>query len=358
MNSCGTAYRVTIFGSSHGGGVGCTIQGVPAGTAIDLEEIQTELDRRRPGQSGISTPRREGDRAELLDGLLQGRSTGAPVTFWVKNKDVDSSTYETYRKIPRPGHADFTAWMKYAGNNDYRGGGQFSGRMTIALVIAGAVARQVLAKGGIEFLAQAVQVGGVRLEKTLSPAEIRRGVESTPVRCADPDTAGRMIGEIETARKKGDSVGGLIECTISGLPIGVGEPFFDSVEGEMSHMIFGVPGVKGIEFGSGFSCAAMRGSEHNDSFAVSEGKVVTETNHAGGILGGLTNGMPVVFRVAVKPTASISSPQKSVDLHEMKPEELKVKGRHDPCIVPRAVPVIENAAAIPILDLMIRAGFL
>ena len=358
MNTLGKSYRTSIFGSSHGGGVGCILDGVPAGTPIDLQGVQAELDRRRPGQSGITTKRREGDRVEVLDGLLEGCTTGGPVTFWVANQDVDSSTYEAYRKVPRPGHADYTASSKYSGRNDYRGGGQFSGRMTVPLVISGAVARQILARGGIQLYAQTTQVGGVRLEETLSVEEIRDKVEESPVRCAHPSTAKRMVDEIEAARKAGDSVGGLIECTVTGLPVGVGEPFFDSVESEVAHLLFSVPGVKGVEFGAGFSCAGMRGSEHNDPFAISEGRVVTETNHAGGILGGITSGMPVVLRVAIKPTASIARAQRSVDLHEMKPAELKVKGRHDPCIVPRAVPVIENAAATPLLDLMMRAGFL
>ncbi|MCZ6688816.1 MAG: chorismate synthase, partial [Planctomycetota bacterium] len=358
MNSFGKDYRTTIFGSSHGSGVGCVIEGVPAGTSLNLEAIQGELDRRRPGQSALTTQRKEGDRLEMQEGMLEDRATGSPLVFWVKNRDVDSSSYETYRRIPRPGHADYPARMKYAGYNDYRGGGQFSGRMTIPLVISGALARQILSKGGIEFYAHAVQVGSVRLEETLSVEEIRAGVESSPVRCAEPETARSMVQEVEAARKAGDSVGGVIECIVTGLPVGVGEPFYDSVESEISHLCFAVPAVKGIEFGSGFAAAGMRGSEHNDPYAISEGRVITETNNAGGIQGGLTNGMPVVFRVAIKPTSSITKLQKSVDLDEMEPAELRVTGRHDPCIVPRAVPVIENAAAAPLLDLMIRAGFL
>ena len=358
MNVFGRTYRTTIFGSSHGEGVGCNLEGIPAGTILDLDAIQSELDRRRPGQSRLVTQRREPDRLEVLQGLVEGRATGAPVTFWVRNQDVDSSAYDTYREIPRPGHADYTARTKYGGFADHRGGGQFSGRMTIALVISGAVARQVLAPRGIAFAAHTIQVGGVRLEKALTTEEIREGVESSPTRCADPETARRIEEEVETARKSGDSVGGVIECIVTGLPVGVGEPFFDSVESEISHLVFSVPAVKGIEFGSGFAAAGMRGSEHNDAYTVREGRVLTETNRAGGIQGGLTNGMPVVFRVAIKPTASIPKPQSSVDLRTLRPAEIKVKGRHDPCIVPRAVPVIENAAAAPILDLMLRGALL
>ena len=357
MNTFGTLYRVTILGSSHGAGVGCAIDGLPAGTAIDLDEVQHQLDRRRPGQSRLTTQRKESDRLEVLEGLVDGRTAGRPVVFWVSNGDVDSSTYETYRHVPRPGHADYTAHVKYGGAHDHRGGGQFSGRMTVGLVIAGAVARQRLAAREIVFLAHTVPVGPVRLAEALSPGAIRAGVESSPVRCADPETARRMEEEVEVARKSGDSVGGVIEGTITGLPVGVGEPFFDSLEGELAYILFAVPAVKGVEFGSGFAAAGMRGSEHNDAYAVADGRIVTETNRAGGIQGGLSNGMPVVLRVAVKPTSSIATPQKSVDLRTMEPTELRVKGRHDPCIVPRAVPVIENVAAVPVLDLMMRGGF-
>ena len=358
MNTYGDAYRVTIFGSSHGGGVGCVVDGLPAGMPIDLRAVQRELDRRRPGQSRVTSKRKEPDRVEVLDGLLDGRAAGLPLAFFVPNEDVDSSTYDAYREIPRPGHADFPARVKYLGRNDPRGGGQFSGRMTVGIVIAGAVARQPLAAIGIGLVAHASQVGRVRLEREMSFDEIGAGVEKSPVRCADVETALRMEEEIDAARRDGDSVGGVIECRIAGLPVGVGEPFFDPLEGAIARLAFAIPAVKGIEFGAGFAAAAMRGSEHNDPYVVKDGLVLTETNHAGGIQGGLSNGMPVVFRVVVKPTATIAKAQRSVDLRTMESAEIRGKGRHDPCIVPRAVPVIENAAAIAVLDLVLLGGFL
>ena len=358
MDIFGSDFRVTILGSSHGEGVGCALEGLPVGMEIDLAAVQAQLDRRRPGQSSLTTQRKEPDRVEVQQGLPRGRTAGEPVVLWVKNRDVDSSSYQIYRHVPRPGHADYPALVKYGEEHDLRGGGQFSGRMTVGLVIAGAVARQVLAPHGIDFFAHTTQVGPVRLAAPMTPEAIRAGVDGSPIRCADPETARRMEEEVETARKEGDSVGGVIEGTITGLPVGVGEPFFDSAEGELAHMLFAVPAVKGIEFGVGFAGAGMRGSEHNDPWIVADGEVATETNHSGGILGGLTIGMPVVFRVAIRPTSSIARAQRSVDLRTMEAAELRVKGRHDPCIVPRAVPVIENVVAVPVLDLMMRGGWL
>jgi len=270
---------------------------------------------------------------------------------------VRSESYAKVGRVPRPGHGDFAAIMKYGGKSDLSGGGQLSGRMTAPLVVSGAIARQPLASKGIRFYAHAVQIGRV-MARTVTPAEIEANVERTPVRCADLDAADRMIAEIEQARKDRDSVGGIIEGAVTGLPAGIGEPFFESVESNLAHLLFSIPAVKGVDFGAGFRAASMRGSEHNDPFAVEGGRVVTTSNHAGGILGGITNGMPVSFRVGVKPTASIAKPQRSVDLETMTSIEISVTGRHDPCIVPRAVPVVENAAAMAVLDLMFLGGFL
>src|SRR3989442_3443177 len=247
--------------------------------------------------------------------------------------------------------------MKYGGKSDFRGGGQLSGRMTAPMVVSGAIARQALEPKGLRFYAHAAQIGRVTA-RPVSPQQIEANVERSAVRCADLEAADRMIEEIEAARKDRDSIGGVIEAVVTGLPPGVSEPVFDSVQSALAHLLFSIPAVKGVDFGAGFRAASMRGDQHNDPFTIEAGRIVTETNHAGGILGGITNGMPITFRVAVKPTASIAKPQRSVDLGTMRPTEIVVTGRHDPCIVPRAVPVVENAAAMAILDLMLAGGFL
>lgn len=357
MNTFGTRYRTLVFGTSHGPFVGCTIEGLRAGTPVDAAFVQAQLDRRRPGQSLVTSQRKEEDRVEFAEGLASGVATGEPIVAIIRNQDVQSKSYADVARVPRPGHGDFTARVKYGGKSDLRGGGQLSGRMTAPLVVSGAVARQVLRPRGIRFFAHAAQIGRI-VSRPVTPEEIEANVERTPVRCGDLEAADRMLTEIEAARMDRDSVGGIIEATITGLPVGVGEPFFDSVEASLAHLLFSIPAVKGVDFGAGFRAPAMRGSEHNDPFVISDGRVATETNHAGGILGGITDGMPVTFRVAVKPTASIARPQRSVDLDAMAPTETVVAGRHDPCIVPRAVPVVENSAAMSVLDLMIHGGFL
>ncbi|HYR82112.1 MAG TPA: chorismate synthase [Thermoplasmata archaeon] len=357
MNVFGARYRTTIFGTSHGPFVGCTIEGLRAGTRIDEAFVQAQLDRRRPGQSLVTSQRKEADRVEFSEGISDGLATGEPIVALIRNEDVQSKSYSTVARVPRPGHGDFAAAMKYGGKSDLRGGGQLSGRMTAPIVVSGAIGRQVLEPKGVRFYAHAAQIGRVTAQP-VSPQQIEANVERNAVRCADVEAADRMIEEIEAARKDRDSVGGIIEAVVTGLPPGVGEPFFESIESALAHLLFSIPAVKGVDFGAGFRAASMRGSEHNDPFAVEAGRVVTETNHAGGILGGITNGMPVTFRVAVKPTASIAKPQRSVDLATMMPTEIVVTGRHDPCIVPRAVPVVENAAAMAILDLMLAGGFL
>jgi len=357
MNVFGARYRTTIFGTSHGPFVGCTIEGLRAGTRIDEAFVQAQLDRRRPGQSLVTSQRKEADRVEFSEGISDGLATGEPIVALIRNEDVQSKSYSTVARVPRPGHGDFAAAVKYGGKSDLRGGGQLSGRMTAPIVVSGAIARQVLEPKGVRFYAHAAQIGRVTAQP-VSPQQIEANVERNAVRCADVEAADRMIEEVEAARKDRDSVGGIIEAVVTGLPPGVGEPFFESIESALAHLLFSIPAVKGVDFGAGFRAASMRGSEHNDPFAVEAGRVVTETNHAGGILGGITNGMPVTFRVAVKPTASIAKPQRSVDLATMMPTEIVVTGRHDPCIVPRAVPVVENAAAMAILDLMLAGGFL
>lgn len=357
MNEFGTKYRVGIFGSSHGPCVGAKVDGCPPGSKVSEAVIQVELDRRSPGKGAVTSPRAERDRLEVISGLVGGKATGATIVGLVRNRDFDSSAYDSFKRVPRPGHADYPAMVKYKGHHDHRGGGQFSGRMTAGLVIAGAIARQVLDKAGVRLLAQTVQIGPVRMEKEVPFSVAEKVVRANPVGCADRDAAERMKDEIVRAHEERDSVGGVVRCAVLGVPVGVGEPFFGSVESAMSAMMFSIPGVKGVEFGSGFRAASMRGSEHNDPFAVRNGRIVTKTNNAGGVLGGLSTGMPIEFRVAFKPTSSIARPQMSVDVAKKAPVELEVKGRHDPCIVPRAVPVVENSAASVILDLMLQGGF-
>lgn len=356
MNAFGVRYRTTIFGTSHGPFVGCTIEGLRAGTRVDPGRVQAQLDRRRPGQSPLTTQRKEEDRVEFAEGLRSGEATGEPIVAIIRNEDVQSKSYAEVARVPRPGHGDFTARMKYGGKSDLRGGGQLSGRMTAPMVVSGAIARQVLEPHGVRFHAHATQIGKV-VARPVSPEEIDANVERTAVRCADLEAADRMVAEVEQARKDRDSVGGVIEGAITGLPVGVGEPFFESIEATLAHLFFSIPAVKGVDFGAGFRAASMRGSEHNDPFVVRDGRVATATNHAGGILGGISTGMPVTFRVVVKPTASIARPQRSLDLETMEPVEVVVTGRHDPCIVPRAVPVVENVAAMGIADLMFLGGF-
>ncbi len=349
--------RLTIFGSSHGPGIGCVLDGVPPGIEVDQDDVQREVDLRRPS-GALGTPRAEEDRVEVLAGVHEGKTTGAPVMLFIANRDTDSSKYEKFRATPRPGHADLTALRKYGDTVDLRGGGQFSGRMTAPMVAAGAIAKEMLRSANVQIAAYTQRLGGVEdnVERTFK--EVRRQARENPVRSADPALALDMIHEIMEAKHEGDSVGGIVRCLVVGLPMGVGEPFFDSLEGEIAKMVFSIPGVKGIEFGAGFRAAAMRGSEHNDSFQVVDGEISTITNNAGGVLGGLSSGMPLDVRVAFKPTASISIEQRTIDLDRMEDTTLKVEGRHDPCIVPRAVVVVEAAVALVLADLCLRGDFI
>lgn len=356
MNTFGIVYKTTVSGTSHGPAVSCVVDGCPGGIWIGFDKIQAQLDRRRPGSSEVSSPRKEKDRIIILSGLLENKSTGAPITAIVENKSVESEAYEVFKHVPRPGHADFTANTKYGGHHDHRGGGMFSGRMTIPLVISGSIAMQALEMKGIHVGAHSLRIGRVWAKSNPPVPNIERVARKSDVGCADPAIGKLMKAEILDAKREGDSIGGIIECIATGLPVGVGEPFFDSVESEISHLLFSIPAIKGVEFGAGFRVADLRGSENNDPFAIRSGKVVTETNNAGGVLGGLTNGMPVILRVAVKPTPSIAKVQKSVNLKDMKETDLQISGKHDPCIVPRAVPVVESVVAIGIFDLMLAGG--
>lgn len=353
-NSFGKLFNITSFGESHGQCVGVIIDGCPAGLPLTEGDIQRELDKRKPGTSIASTTRAEEDKAEILAGVFNGRTTGAPICLLVWNKDIDSSAYERIRFLPRPGHADYTAFMKYGGFNDFRGGGRFSGRITATFVMAGAIARKLLSLIGIEVLAHTIEIGGIKAG-IKGVDEIRENVGLNPLQCADLEAAKDMLRAIEQARGEGDSLGGIIEGLALNVPVGLGEPVFDTLEGDLAKALFAIPAVKGVEFGSGFSAAAKRGSENNDPFTIKNGKIITVTNHAGGILGGISNGMPIVVRVVVKPTASIAQSQATVDLKKRQNARLEIKGRHDACIVPRAVPVVESMIAITLGDFAMRA---
>jgi len=330
-NTTGNNFRVTTFGESHGPAIGAVIDGVPAGLELSEADLQADLDRRRPGQSNLTTRRAEADRAEILSGIFEGKTTGAPVAVLIRNCDQHSKDYSNLAGLFRPGHADF-AWQSKFGMRDYRGGGRSSGRETASRVTAGAIAKKILRALGIEIRAYAIEVAGVAAA-TRDFAEI----EKNPVRCADPAAAKEMEAAILAAAAEGDSVGGIVECEISGVPAGWGEPVFDKLDAELAKAMMGIGAVKGVEFGSGFAAARMRGSENNPP------------GHSGGISGGISNGENIVFRVAVKPTPSISKPQRTVD-KDGNPAVCEIKGRHDPCIVPRIVPVIEAMAAIVLAD--------
>ena len=354
-NSLGKLFTVTSFGESHGPCVGVIIAGCPAGLATTKADIQQEVDGRRAGQSVASTSRQEEDKVEILAGISNGFTTGAPICLLVRNKDIDSSDYERIKHLLRPGHADYTAFVKYGGFNDYRGGGRFSGRITAGHVMAGAIAKKLLGTLGVEVLAHAVEIGGIKA-RPISYEKIREAVDKNPLRCADPIASRKMSELIERVRAEGDSVGGIVEGIALNVPVGLGEPVFDTLDGELAKALLAIPAVKGVEFGAGFRVAGMRGSENNDLFTIEDGKVITKTNNAGGVLGGISTGMPIIVRVAVKPVASILKPQSTVDIEQMKEATLTIGGRHDVCIVPRAVPVVEAMMAVTLCDFALRAG--
>ena len=343
--------KLSIFGQSHGAAIGMTLDGIPAGLPVDTERLQSFLNRRAPGQNDFSTPRREEDRPEFLAGILNGYTCGAPITAVIYNKNTRSGDYANLMDCPRPGHADYTAQVKYGGYQDVAGGGHFSGRLTAPLCIAGGLCKQWLEKEGIQIGAHLAVVAGIPDDPLyLDPLNPNLDLIRTDFPVINPEAGAKMRDEIAKARADGDSVGGIIECVVTGLPAGIGEPMFGGMESKIAQIIYGVPAVKGLDFGSGFSGSYMRGSQNNDAFTVNNGEVQTLTNHAGGILGGITTGMPLIFQVAIKPTPSIAKQQQSISMHNMVPQTLEVKGRHDPCIAPRAVPVIEAAAAVAIYD--------
>lgn len=357
-NILGERFLILSFGESHGKCIGVVIDGCPAGLPLSEDDIQYELDLRKPGLSMVTSERFEEDKVELISGVFDGYTTGAPICALIWNKNVDSKPYEQIRKTPRPGHADLTAFWKYEGYNDWRGGGRFSGRITATFVIAGAIAKKLIHFTlGMEVLAYSVEIGGIKARE-LSDDEIRKFRYSNEVRCPDLEAAEKMKKRIVDEQSKGDSLGGIVECKVLNVPVGLGEPVFSSLESDLSKALFSIPAVKGVEFGIGFDASRLKGSECNDPFSVKEGKIITSTNKAGGILGGISNGMPIVLRLAFKPTPSIRKPQKTVHLDTLKEVDLIVPGRHDPCIVPRAVPVVEAIVACVMADHSIRAGFI
>lgn len=350
----GKTIKLTIFGSSHGELVGCSIDGLPSGLLIDRDNIQKWLDRRRPSQSEVTTQRKEKDIADIVSGITDGYTDGGPVTVLIRNEDKISAHYEELKTKPRPGHGDLTLFYKYGEHRNFRGGGFLSGRMTAPLVAAGAIATQLLGKYEVTVASYIDRIGNVVMGKNseeLDPDIPYRFKTRMPDKAADEE-ADRNIRKL---MKEGDSIGGSIRTVISGVPKGIGEPFFDSVESNISRMMFSIPGLKGIEFGSGFNFSNMIGSQANDTYILDGGKIMTRSNNNGGILGGITNGMPILFRIVMKPTSSIRMEQDTINLETGKPDTLKVVGRHDPCIAIRAVPVVQTLTSVVIADLMLQA---
>ena len=350
-NVIGKIFRLTSFGESHGVAVGGVIDGCPAGIELSVEMIQNELNRRRPGQSEVSTPRDEKDRVEILSGIFEGKTTGMPIGFMVRNENQISKDYNNLKDLYRPSHADYT-WQQKYGLRDYRGGGRSSAREHIARVVAGAVARQVLVGYGVIISGYTSQVGNVALSCGYEGLDLGK-TEENIVRCPDAETAERMITLIKQVREEGDSVGGIVSCVIKGVPVGLGEPVFDRFQARLAQVVMSINATKGFEYGMGFAAAGMRGSAHNDRFVMQDGQVHTVTNHSGGVQGGITNGEDIYFRVAFKPVATIMRQQETVNrLGEAISYE--AHGRHDPCVVPRAVPVVEAMAAIVTLDMLLE----
>lgn len=357
----GNVIHLSIFGQSHSPAIGCSLDGLPAGIELDLDALQRFLDRRAPGRSDTATMRREADAPEFVAGVTDGRTDGAPLAAIIRNADTRSGDYAGLRRVPRPGHADFPARIKYRNMHDVAGGGHFSGRLTAPLCVAGGIALQALEGCGVRVAAHIANLGPEGIpDEPLNPMEADPGqlaaIASNELPCIDAEAASRMREAILSARSELDSIGGVVECAAYGMPAGVGDPMFDGIENRIARIAFGIPAVKGVDFGAGFGAAYLKGSENNDAYRMVGGAVRTETNRAGGILGGITTGAPVVWQMAVKPTPSIGRAQRSVDMDEGADTELTVRGRHDPCIVPRAVPVAEAACALALLDALLEDG--
>lgn len=351
----GDRIKLSVFGESHGEAIGCVIDGLPAGIKLDFKKIQKEMDKRAPGRDKASTTRKEADEPHVLSGVLNGTTTGAPLAMIIENTNTRSGDYGSLDVVPRPSHSDYPAYVKYGGCNDIRGGGHFSGRLTAPLVFAGAIAKQILKEKGITVGAHILQIGNVRdkaFDKNNIDAEKLEELSSDFFATVSTEKEIEMRAVIENARLQGDSVGGVIECAAVGVPVGTGSNMFSTIEGRLSYALFGIPAVKGVQFGAGFGFADMMGSEAKDEYEVKDGAVHLRSNNNGGVLGGMASGAPIVFSVAVKPTASIASVQNSVNLKTLENEKLAVRGRHDPCIVPRAVAVVEAVCAFTLLDMM------
>ena len=353
MEFQGNKLHLTVFGQSHAPAVGMVLDGLPAGFAVDMEKLQSFLARRAPGQSRFTTARKEADIPEFVSGLTEGVACGAPVCALIRNGDKRSADYARFFSVPRPSHADYPARVRYGDAYDFRGGGPFSGRLTAPLCVAGGIARQWLEARGVFLGAHIASIAGIR-DAAFDPVDVSaadfEAVRSRDFPVLDPAAGQRMQEAIDLARQEQDSVGGVVECAAVGLPAGVGGPLFEGLESALSAALFAIPAVKGVAFGSGFEAAALRGSRHNDPYILKGGQVRTATNHAGGLLGGMTTGMPLLLTAAFKPTPSIGQAQKSVNLDTLEEEELVITGRHDPCVVPRAVPVVEAVAALVLMD--------
>jgi len=354
-NTFGKIFRITTHGESHGPAIGVVVDGVPAGMPLSEADVQRELDRRRPGQSIVTTPRAEKDKIEILSGVFEGKTLGTPICMLVRNVDVDSKPYEAIKTKPRPGHADLAYWLKF-GHIDHRGGGRSAARETVGRVAAGAIAKKLLAANGVEILGHTVEAAGVAVGRDVSPEEIRKNVESNPMRCADPKVAEEMKRRVLEASAKGDSTGGVVELIALNVLPGLGDPVFEKLDAEIARALMSIGSVKGVEIGIGFKATRMFGSEVNDQLRLKGDRIVGDTNNSGGILGGISTGMPIVARIAVKPTPSITKPQRTVDVERMKEVELKLEGRFDPNICPRIVPVAESMLALVLADHMLRAG--
>ena len=353
----GENIKLSIFGQSHSPAIGMTLDGIPAGLAVDEAQLQAFLARRAPGSTDLGTPRKEADLPEFLSGLVNGYTCGAPIAAVIRNTNTRSKDYSELKDKPRPGHADFTAQMKYGGYQDVNGGGHFSGRLTAPLCIAGGICLQLLEQQGIRIAAHIRSVGNAE-DRFFNPmgetAETLDALTKAPLAVLDPNAVDTVRQEVLSVKEAGDSIGGVIECIVQGLPAGLGDPMFWGLENRIAQAVFAIPAVKGLEFGAGFAVAQMRGSQNNDAFCMQDDAVVTKTNNHGGILGGISSGMPIVFRAAFKPTPSISQCQDTVSLAEGCDVKLTVQGRHDPCIVPRAVPCVEAAAALAVYDAYLR----
>ncbi|QUC63939.1 chorismate synthase [Nitrosopumilus sp. K4] len=355
-SSIGQRLVLTSFGESHGRSIGAVLEGCPAGLELDEKDIQKMLDQRRPGQSLITTQRKEGDKVEIISGVFRGHTTGAPITMVIWNSDQKSKDYENLKTKLRPGHSDYPAMIKYNHFNDYRGGGRFSGRLTATHVMGGAIARKLLKTTlGIETNSYTSQIGKIKMEREFDEKMVKY-IYKNDVRCPEEKTAKKMKESIMNAKRKGDSLGGIIESVTTNVPVGLGEPIFNSLESDLSRAMFSIPSVKGVEFGSGFEGSKLFGSENNDLYTIKKGKIVTRTNNSGGILGGISNGMPITMRVAFKPASSIAQKQDTVDIKTKKPAVLQVKGRHDPCVVPRAPPVVDSLVSLIIADHALISG--